>query len=314
MSSKGLLSIVVPTHNTRTLVRSCLESIPSRKSHQIIVVDDASEDQTAQDITARFPEVTIIRHDSRKGFSAAVNTGLRRVEGEIILLLNSDTRLVGDGISALDHHFQGHTTTGIIGAHLVYPDGGLQWSGGSFPSALWLFALTSGLGTLRARLFGSQVVGSARGGQPVDWVSGAAMAIRRSVFEDVGFFDEGYSVYAQDLDYCRRAAESGWTCMLREDFKVIHEHGATISRSDETAGRARPAELWNDLLRYVANHDGEPAARRARRVMRLGAFLRILARSLVGPLMTGAVGARFRKETRVFRRAATLLSRNASTS
>jgi len=312
------LSIVIPTHNTRDLVCRCLASIRKHTGNnvEVIVVDDASIDGSAANISRDFPEAHIIENNERMGFSGASNRGLALARGEYLLLLNSDTMLLEGGTDTLIRHFEENPSTGILGAQLLYPDLRPQWSAGDFPTLTWLFALSSGLGSLKSELLRTGVRMSLQKEETrkVDWVCGAAIAIRKKVWEEVGKLNETYSVYGQDLDYCRRAMDKGWERILLGAFRVIHEHGATISNHQAAAGRVQPAALWMDLLRYLDLHEGPRAGESARRVMLAGARLRILGRKL-GILFTeGDTRSVFREETAAFRRAAAELSRNAASS
>jgi len=281
------LSVVIPTHNTLDLT---LEAVASVKAEappdtEIVVIDDGSSDGTFQALAERWPDVVVLRNEAPIGFSASANRGLSRAQGRILLLLNSDAALMPGSLAPLFKAFEDDPGLGIGGAELRYPDGTPQWSGGAFPTLPWLFALTSGTAVLAAAIpFYRQFKkpgGQAKG--PVQWVTGAAMAIRRQVWDDLGPLDEHYRFYGQDLDLCRKTGEAGWQVVLLPAFVVTHHHGATIGAGDGEAGFSRPELLWADLLRFVEINDGPLAARRARRVMLAGAQFRLFAMALALP-------------------------------
>jgi GT2 family glycosyltransferase len=281
------LSVVIPTHDTRELTLKCLDALyaawPERAGMEVILVDDASRDGTAEAARSRHPGVLVLRHETAERFTRAANAGLARARGEILLLLNSDTEVVpGGGLARLVARFAEDPRLGIAGALLHYPDGAPQWSGGREPTLLWFFALATGLPALLARLpFYRRARPLAPAGPTaVDWVTGAAMAIRRQAWEMAGPLDEGFRFYAQDLDFCLRARRAGWRVEIHPGFPVLHHHGATIGRDPAARDRQHLELLWSDLLRWARKHRGTAWGNRAAAVLRTGARLRLAARCL----------------------------------
>lgn len=198
---------------------------------------------------------------------------------------------------------------GAAGAVLHYPGGSPQWSGGRDPSLLWLFGLSSGLPALLGRLprwRRVKPVGAVPGA--VDWVTGAAVAIRRRAWEQTGPLDEGYLFYAQDLDLCSRLRRAGWTVEIVPGFRVLHHHGATIGKAAGSAGRQNPELLWSDLVRWGRLHRGEAWANRAARLLRTGAALRVLGRALATPFVPAQQRPAWREGSRALLRAARALA------
>jgi GT2 family glycosyltransferase len=309
MSDPARLSVVIPTHNTRDITLRCVETLEAEgPGVEIVVVDDASSDGTAEALAAGHPEVQVLRLSPAGGFTRAANLGLAQARGEILLLLNSDTEVTPGAFGPLLAAFDGDPELGVAGAVLHYPDGSPQWSGGRAPSLLWLFGLTSGLPRLLARLpryRRVKPVGAAPGS--VDWVTGAALAMRRRVWEQVGPLDEGFRFYAQDLDLCLRAGAAGWKVELVPGFRVMHHHGATIGgsgRDPNSWGRQNAELLWGDLLRWARQSRGESWARRAALAMRAGAALRLLGRGLAGPFVSAARRQDWQAESQALRLAA----------
>jgi GT2 family glycosyltransferase len=301
------LSIVIPTHDTRELTLRCLDSLYAAPPPglEVILVDDASRDGTAEAARERHPGVDILRHETPARFTGAANAGLARARGEILLLLNSDTEVEPEGLARLAGIFAGEPRLGIAGALLHYPGGAPQWSGGREPTLAWFFALASGLPALLARL---PFYRRARPLDPerpaaVDWVTGAAMAFRRQVWEAAGPLDEGFRFYAQDLDFCLRARRAGWRVEVRPDFRVLHHHGATIGRDPGARGHQQPELLWSDLLRWARKHRGEAWGARAAATLRAGARLRLAARRLARPFVSPARRAGWRQDDQALRAA-----------
>jgi GT2 family glycosyltransferase len=309
------LSIVIPTHDTRELTLRCLESVhrASPGGWEVILFDDASRDGTLAAVETGFPEVVCLRSDEPVGFTRAVNRGLAAAQGEILLLLNSDTEVDRPGLESLLAAFAADLELGGAGATLHYPDGPPQWSGGAAPSLLWLFALASGLPALLGRLpFYRRLrpPGASRAPRSdVEWVTGAALALRRAAWEEGGSVDEDFRFYAQDLDYCLRLRAAGWKVELLPDFQVLHHHGATIGRDPGARRRQHPELLWTDLLRWAHKHRGEAWAHRAARALRFGAALRLLGRAPVPFFLPPVERAAWRDESAAFARARAAIAR-----
>lgn len=302
------ISVVVPTHNTRELTLRCLATIAAAEEVEVVVVDDASRDGTAEAISGSWRQVTVIRHEQAAGFTRSANDGLRQASGEILLLLNSDTEVEPGGFAALREAFARAPRLGVAGAALYYPDGSPQWSGGRSPSLIWLFALSSGLPTLLARLpFYRKAKPLApppsAAPLPLDWVTGAAMAIRRQAWEAAGPLDEDFRFYAQDLDFCVRLRRAGWQVEVLPAFRVLHHHGATIGKEAGARGHQHPELLWTDLLRWARKSQNPGWARKASLALRWGGVLRLAGRALATPFLAAARRPRWRAETAAFRRA-----------
>jgi len=324
MGKNPRLSVVIPTRDTRALVLRCLESLERGGVPEldVVVVDDGGSDGTAEAIAARYPRARVLRNPVSRGFTRSANEGLKVADGEVVLLLNSDTEVASGGLEALLEELDLRPRMGIAGAALHYPDGSPQWSFGPAPTGRWLFALASGLPPLLWRLPGYLAVrrrlhpGRGGGTDPrrVTWLTGAAMALRRRVIEEAGLLDERFEVYAQDLELCLRARDLGWEVWLIPRFQVLHHHGATIGadRRGSMLGRQAPEVLWRDLVRVVEKRQGEVAAERAARALRWGLTLRIAARHVLRPFVGRARAPVWRDETRTLERVCAAIGRGRS--
>jgi N-acetylglucosaminyl-diphospho-decaprenol L-rhamnosyltransferase len=291
------LSVVVPTHDTAELTAACVASVLARlpAGGELIVVDDASTDGTAELLAARFPAVHVERSQVNRGFSASANRGAALAGGDILLLLNSDTRVLDGALEALLAAFAAEPRLGVAGAQLVYPDGRPQWSAGPVPTLLWMTVMASGAATVLRRL--DRRPAAAPGGAAVEvgWVTGAALAVRRAAWDEVGPLDEGVLFYAQDLDLCVRARAAGWRVALVPAARIEHHHGATIAAGEPLAHR--PEALWPDLVRWGRRWHGERWARRARRAMRAAVAARIALRRVGTLFVAGERRPRARRTT-----------------
>lgn len=295
------LSVVVPTHETRALTLACLRALEASRGvapFEVVVVDDASQDGTAGAIAAAHPRVKVVRLEANRGFTVAVNTGVADARGDTLLLLNSDTEVAPDALARLVSALDADPRVGAAGAALVYPDGTPQWSAGREPSLAWLFVSSAGLAELARRLPGyARWRARARGEAGADdhapravgWVPGAAVAIRRRAWDEVGGFDASFALYAQDLDLCVRLRRAGWGVALVPDARVVHHLGATIGALPEaSANRAQTALLWCDLVRWASKTHGVAFGRAAKGALLVGARLRLVLAAL------GAVDAETR--------------------
>jgi len=301
-----MLSVVIPTKDTRELTTACLLSLGcgAAPDFECLVVDDGSLDGTADELRRRFPAVRILRNELAQGFTAAANRGLRAARGDLILLLNSDTELDAGALTRLRRAFVEDPNLGIAGATLRYPDGRPQWSAGREPGLLWFFAKSSGIARRLSAIPGYHSWRRRRHGEAdVHWVSGAAMALRREVIEAVGPFDPRYRLYAQDLDLCLAARDAGWRVKVLPEFGVVHHQGATVARGTAggTAERQDVANTWSDLLTWAEKRRGAAWARRAASVAAIGLSLRLAARRLASPLASRSRRSRWHREAAVFR-------------
>ena len=230
------LSVVIVNWNTKDRLRSCLDSVVKRLAsleHEVIVVDNASEDGSAEMVAETFPQVRLIRNQANVGFGTASNQAMRESRGRWLLLLNSDTVLVDDSVSDLfaaldrDRSNAGDMAdVGIAHCRLIYPDGRLQHTAYRFPStrralfeALGLYKLTSTARAADVLLAGYWDHAEER---DVDWVAGAFMLLPRTVFEATGGFDERLFMYGEDLEWCYRVRDRGWRVRFFPRATIIH--------------------------------------------------------------------------------------------
>jgi N-acetylglucosaminyl-diphospho-decaprenol L-rhamnosyltransferase len=234
------LSIVILNYNTRDHLRACLASIVDEGSTslsrgpisaEVLVVDNASSDGSAEMVAATFPWVTLIRSPYNGGFAMGNNQALRPSRGKAILLLNPDTCLLPGGIGQLLDRLAAHPEAGIIGPRLLRPDGSMHLAcRRSFPTPAIAFYRLSGASRAfpRSRRFGRYNLTYIDPSLAieVDSVCGACMLIRREVVDRVGLLDERFFMYGEDLDWCLRARQAGWTVRYEPAIVVQHQHGA----------------------------------------------------------------------------------------
>ena len=271
------LSVVIPTFNTAQMTLRCcravLASLPGNA--EVTVADDGSTDDTAELIAREVPSVGIVRLESNRGFARAANRGVSAASGRIILLLNSDAIVDADALGEFVAAFAAGPKLGVAGARLLNPDRTPQWSGGAAPTLAWMIGVVSGAGHI-ARFVRRR---GARVQRDVDWVSGAAMAFRREVWDAAGPLDERFRFYCQDIEFCVRARDAGWRVAVIEEARVVHAIGGTVAA--QSALHHDPERLWPDLLAWGGRRYGRRWMFIARMALTLTALLRITARAIL---------------------------------
>jgi GT2 family glycosyltransferase len=264
------LSVVIVSWNTRELTLEALASfLPARDPQlEVIVVDNASSDGSADAIEASFPEVHVIRNDRNTGFAGGVNLGLRAARHRLILLLNPDTRVIGDVLARLVEYADAHPEAGILGPRILDENGALQASKFRFPSLLNQLLAATYLYQLfpRSRFFNRERMGGStrHEAERVDAVSGCAFLVRRELLDRVGMLDEAFFMYSEEVDLCYRAAQAGFEVHYAPVGEIVHLGGA----SSRLTSLRSFLDYRRSLLRFFWKHHG-PAATQATRVLLL---------------------------------------------
>ncbi len=256
-----MLSILIVNWNVRDLLRECLRSIERGRGAlavEVIVVDSASSDDSAAMVAAEFPWVTLLPQADNVGFPRGNNIALARARGDALLLLNPDTVIRGEALPVLVAYLAAHPDVGAVGPQLLNPDGSVQSSRRRFPTlatgfleSTWLEGLAPGV--LR-RYYALDLPDDAPA--DVDWLTGACILVPRAVYERVGGLDEGYYMYSEELDWCRRIRAAGWRVVYLPTAQVVHH----VGKSSEQAVTARHINFQRAKLRYFRKYHGRAAA------------------------------------------------------
>ncbi|HWQ12267.1 MAG TPA: glycosyltransferase family 2 protein [Roseiflexaceae bacterium] len=279
LSSVG---VAIVSFNTRALLRACLTSLRAcTLPLRVVVVDNASRDGSAAMVRACFPEVELVEPGRNLGFAAGTNAALRALGGgdsaqplDYLLLLNADTVVHPGAIETLAAFLAAHPRVGAVGPRLLNPDGTVQPAAFRFPTllmtALDLFPPGE---ALPGRLYGSWWHGrypQERGEAPfpIDHPLGACILTRPEVLAQVGLLDEGYFMYAEEVDWCLRVRRAGWAIWQEPRARVTHVGGASTRQL-----RARmQVALYASRMRLFHAHYGARRARWHARVIRAGAL------------------------------------------
>jgi GT2 family glycosyltransferase len=272
------ISIVIVSFNAREHLERCLDAVAGG-AHEVVVVDNASEDGSPALVRDRFPGVKLIELDENMGFGAANNVGMEAAGGDLFLLLNSDAWPVGDAIERLAAFANARAQAGIVGPRLQNPDGSLQRSVRGRPTT-WRLATeylflrrlgrnTRALNAFYGAGFDHESV------RDVEVVKGAVMLVRREAYEATGGFDPDYFMYGEEMDLCYRVHEAGWDVVFDPEAEFVHVGGvSTRARwGDRPVFGAMRREQLRGHLRFISKHEGARSAERARRL--LAASLRL---------------------------------------
>jgi N-acetylglucosaminyl-diphospho-decaprenol L-rhamnosyltransferase len=254
------IAVVVVNFNSSELAKRCLDSAAAdlgARDWHAIVVDNASADGGVEPIAA-LPRTTLLRNATNAGFGAAVNQAAARSDAPLLWVLNPDCVVHAGAFAALAATLDAHSDCAIAAPQLLNADGSVQASARGNPTA-WtgLFGrntlLTNvfpGASVTRRNLPARDLVASGIESAPVDWVMGAAMLIRRAVFDAAGGFDEGYFLYWEDADLCRRLWQRGWSTRFVPGARVTHDGGVSARSESALATRA----FHRSAYRYYATH------------------------------------------------------------
>ena len=262
--------IVIVNYRTAALVIDCLHSLATQVADlaggRLVVVDNASGDGSVEKLSAAIARegwsswAEVMPLDRNGGFSFGNNAGIRKALAatgsvDYLLLLNPDTITRPGAVKALVDFMDTHPRAGIAGSQLENASGGVDCSAHTFPSPLSELDAGARLGVL-SRLLHRHVVSSPPRAvaHPCDWVSGASMIIRRQVVENIGWMDEGYFLYFEEADFCRRAQQAGWECWFVPDSRVMHLEGA--STGIRAASKRRAGYWYDSRRRFFVKHYG----------------------------------------------------------
>ena len=294
------LSVIIVSYNTRELLRECLVSLHCQRIRcEVIVVDNASSDGSAEMVHCEFPEVHLIANAENRGFGAACNQGMRVAQGRYLLILNADVRATPGALERLVEFMDTHPEAAACGGQLRYPDGRIQPSCAGELTLWAVFCEQTGLAKLfpRTRLFGGywRTWWDFNSTIEVEQVMGACMLLRRLPDGSPPLFDEGYFLYCEDTDLCYRLRQAGGRIFYVHDAIFIHHLGA----SGEPM-RAQMIIYYNrGKERFFRKFHGRWASGVCWLLNRLGALLRWLMGLLLTLLTLGRV-ARYRRYAHTF--------------
>jgi GT2 family glycosyltransferase len=245
------ISYCVVNTNGRDLLMRCLDAIerthPPELEREVLVLDNASDDGSAEAVRARGDALRLIALDRRSGKAENDSTLLREARGEYALLLNEDAELQPGAVAALVHALDEDPRAGAAAAQLLDP------SGNPRPTAWRL----PGVGTAIAGALMLHRLLTVQGGGPVGWAQSSAMLVRREAAQEVGYLDPEFFVYSDETDFCKRLGDAGWRTLLVPEARAIHHEQLS---SDSVAATRRIVEFHRNRDRYMRKHHSRAAA------------------------------------------------------
>ena len=279
------MSVVIVNYQSYDELRACLTSLQQAIGRPpVVVVDHASDASAADRLAADFPDVRLLRVTGNEGFAAGVNRGAREAHGPFLLFLNPDCVVEPQACATLVDWMRAHPDVGAAGPRIHNADGTVQATARRFPDLTTGIAGRSSWLTRvlpRNPLSRHNLPGRDNGTDPivVDWVSGACMIARRDAFEAIAGMDEGFFLYWEDADFCRRLGEAGWRTVYLPWAAVTHVGG----RSSRHSARASLEAFHRSAFRLYWKHASAPAR-------------------LLAPLVFGALQVRLAFMKRIVRR------------
>lgn len=248
------VSVVVVNHNTREHLRACLATIERDHCLEVIVVDNASFDGSPEMVAAEFPWVQLVANEENLGYGSAANDAIERTTSDVVLLLNSDTILQSGALDRIERFMCERPRVAILGPRLENVDGTLQISCHPFPgTADWLLdnevagSIVRRIPYVRRRSFRAW---SHKRPRAVPWIKGAALAIRRCAFDEVGGFDRDFFLYYEETDLCYRLWAAGWRVVFAPVTTVLHVGGASTARYRT----AMAVQLFESRIKFYRLH------------------------------------------------------------
>lgn len=252
--SRQALDIIIVNYNAREDLLACLASLHAAafaRARHIVVVDNASSDQSTEAVRREFPDVQVIDMGRNAGFAAANNAGIRATTSPLIVLLNSDTIVPPGALDALCERLD---ATGVVaaGPRLLDAHGRPEMSWGPMltPVAEWrqarlVHAAETGSASAKARV--QQLTSAER---IVDWISGACLLVRRDAALAAGLLDERYFIYEEDVDFCAALRAGGGRILFTPAAEITHLRGRTVARISART----PSHYDESHLKFYEKH------------------------------------------------------------
>ena len=281
------LSIIIVNYNVREFLEQALRSIYQAISDltvEVFVVDNNSIDGSVEMVHQRFPGVHLIANEHNVGFSKANNQAIERAKGRNLFILNPDTIIQEDTLTTLVKFMDDHPKAGAVGCKILNPDGTFApESRRSFPTPMVAFYRMTGLSHLfpKSPRFGRYNLSylSPEEESEVDALSGSCMVVRKKAISEAGMFDEDFFMYGEDLDWCYRIQQAGWTINYTPATQIIHYKGESTKK-----GELRYVLLfYGAMLRFAEKHFKKKHSIFFRVFLRLG----IVARGSLQALING---------------------------
>lgn len=278
-----ILSIIIVNWNTREMLSDCLSSLRDHTDSnkvKLIVVDNCSKDGSSEMVQSQFPWVNLIKSGGNIGFGKANNLAMPYAETQFILFLNPDTIVLNNSVGKMIDYMESDPTLGAVGCKMKYPDGvvqplGLQW----FPSPLTELISMLIISQKTHRGFKAYLPYiDPNVNSYVSKLYGGCLMVRKSVLDRVGWFDERFFMYGEDVDLCRRITDKGWKLYYLSDAEIIHIcDGAGV----ETSSNFSVLMKCESISKLMQKYYGTLGALLYRLVIFSGSIFRLLILSVL---------------------------------
>lgn len=253
------VSVCIASWNNCLLLRDCLQSVYntlSDMSHEVIVVDNGSQDGTFEMLATEFPSCVVIRNQENLGFTAAYNQAMQTAAGKYLLILNNDTILHPQSVQRMIEFSERDSRVGVVGCRLILPDGSVQRSCHHFPSLVRTLFDSFYLNRLfpRSRIFGAaqMTYWDYADTREVDWLAAAAWLVKRDVIDSIGYFDEYLFAFGEDRDWCYRCWQAGWKVVFLHTATITHLHGmSSVNYQGEAAMKVHRKSIIRPAAGYL---------------------------------------------------------------
>jgi GT2 family glycosyltransferase len=276
------LSICLVNWNTCGMLRDCLKSIFQSKEElkiEIFVIDNASEDGSADMVKTEFPNVTLIENDENRGFAQANNQGIEKAAGRHVLLLNPDTIILEHALSEMTRFLDENPRAGAVAARLLNTDRSLQYSLRHFPNFLTPFTENTNLADIPGIHWYSKKSRLMRWShetiREVEQPAGAALMIKRGCIETLGSLNSCYHMFFEDVDICYRIRKNGWKIYYLPGARIIHHGGQSVKKRTDMG-----MQFYRSLIKFFRLHRGR-AWELLVRILMVGISLYCLSYSVV---------------------------------
>jgi len=256
------VSIIVVSFNTKRLLQDCLTSVyqqTGQVNYEIIVVDNASSDGSAEMVKVKFPKAILIENRENRGFAAANNQGMAVATGKYVLLLNSDTLVLDQAIAKTVSFADDNPKAAVVGCRVLNPDRTLQPTCFMFPSVLNMLLSSSYLYKLfpKSKFFGRERMTwwGRNDIRQVDVVTGCFMLVRRKAIEQVGMMDERFFMYCEEADWCYRFKQTNWKVLFTPSADIVHVGGQSTAQKPASM----LVHLRLSILKFIRKHKGRAA-------------------------------------------------------
>lgn len=253
------LSVVIVNWNTRQLLEKCLSTLAENVCSwplEVLVVDNASDDSSAEMVRAKFPQFVCIESGGNLGYAAGNNLGIKNSTGEYILTLNSDTELAPNVLESAVNELESRPKYGALGVKQIGLDGNIQHSIRGFPTLKGIFGDVTGLGKKNAAWDTyRQTQFDYNKPQDADQPMGTFLLLRRKALDDISQtkgepFDLNFPIFFNEVDLLYRMREKGWKCHYAANIEILHHGG-------ESTKQVRKNMIWEShksLVRYFSKH------------------------------------------------------------